>query len=209
MDVAIKDGRARTPCENLDGPVAVLGRPLPFGQQREERAMRQHHEGRVLRQSSEVGREPLQLRVAKRTSRKRHIVDRYKVHALVVECVCRVAERFAVGLPPVQSCVMLAGQEANVFDLQRRRDLAEPLHAFAPFRRIVGGVGEVAGEYDEIRHLVDGIDRRDRMLERDVGLRVGRSLKAPVRVRQLKKEEVFVGGGRSDLRAGGACCAPR
>ena len=72
------------------------------------------------------------------------------MHALVVEGVVGGAEELLEGFALVERGVVLARHEAHVLDAERRDDLLEALHARAPLLPIVGGVGEVAGEDDEV-----------------------------------------------------------
>ena len=122
------------------------------------------------------------------------------MHALVVERVVERAEELLVGLALVERGVVLARHKAHVLDTQRRDDLAEALHALAPQLGIVGGVGEVAGEDDEVGRAREAVHRSDGLFQRVLGIGIGRALVAPVGVGEL--HEVKVAGLRRGLGAG-------
>ena len=78
-------------------------------------------------------------------------------------------------------------------------DLLEALHARAALLAVVGGVGEVAGEDDEVGLLGEAVHGRHGLLQRVLGVGVCRALVAPVGVGEL--HEVEVGGLRRGLPA--------
>jgi hypothetical protein len=84
-----------------------------------------------------------------------------------------------------------------------RNDLLELGHAPAPLLCVVGGVGEVAGEDDEVRLPLERVDRGDRAPQGRRRLRVHRGpAKAPMRVRQLDEEEILLLGEGRAAQAG-------
>ncbi len=130
------------------------------------------------------------------------------MHALVVERVVGVAEELLVGLALIERRVVLAGHEADVGHLELLDDVAELGEALAALLAVVGGVGQVAGEDDEIGLLAERVDPRDRLLERVRGVRVGlRAGEAPMGVGQLDEVEILLrarsGGARAIAEAGG------
>ena len=118
------------------------------------------------------------------------VVEGDEVHALVVEGVVRGAEELLVGLALVERGVVLARHEAHVLDGERRDDLLEALHALAPLLAVVGGVGEVAGEDDEVGLAGEAVHGRHGLLQRVLGVGIGGALVAPVGVGELHEVEV-------------------
>ena len=142
-----------------------------------------------------------------------HVVEHDEVHALVVERVVRLAEELLVGLALVERRVVLAGHEAHVLHLEFADDVAEFRQALPALLGVVGGVREVAGEHDEVGLLLEAVDGGNGLFERPLGVGVGRSFEAPVRVGQLHEIEI-VGGlraareriqARGEYRAAYAC----
>src|SRR5215510_16183142 len=88
------------------------------------------------------------------------VIQRDEMNALVVEGVMKVAEEFLVGLAAIQRRVVLAGHKAHGLDPELTDNLLELGHPCAPHFGIVGGVGQVAGEDDEVRLLIEAVDRR-------------------------------------------------
>ncbi len=141
----------------------------------------------------QVGAQPLQLLLADRRHRIGHVVDHDEMHALVVERVVRLAEELLERLAVVERRVVLPGHEPHVLHLECAHDLAELGHAPASLLRVVGRMGQVAGEHHEIGLTRQPVDRRDRFLERSLRVRVDRSvLEAPVTVRELHEVEFVV-----------------
>jgi hypothetical protein len=112
------------------------------------------------------------------------------MHALVVEGVVRGAEELLVGLALVERRVVLARHEPHVLHGERRDDLLEALQAGAALLAVVRGVGEVAGEDDEIRFGGEPVHGRHRFLERVLGVGVCGALVAPMGVGELHEVEV-------------------
>ena len=123
---------------------------------------------------------------------------------LVVERPVRLAERLSKGVAAIAACVVLAGQKANVFHFQRGRYFAKARHTVMSLGRVVCLVRQITREDDEVRHEIDGVDRRHRVLEGHVGVRVRRPFEAPMGIRELEEEEVFPRGCERTRRAGGS-----
>ena len=124
--------------------------------------MRQHDDAIVGFALLEIGRQPGELCVAQPGARIGNIVEHDEMHALVVERVMRRAEEFPVGLAGVERGIVLARHEAHVFYAQRQNDLAEALHAGAALLRVIGRVGKIAGEDDEVRRVGEAVHGRHR-----------------------------------------------
>jgi hypothetical protein len=90
-------------------------------------------------------------------TRLRHVVEGYKVHALVVERVVQVVERLAVGVPVVRRRVVLAGQESNVLHFEAGGDLPYAPQPRLALGGVVGRVRQVPGEDDEVRLDIDRV----------------------------------------------------
>jgi hypothetical protein len=90
------------------------------------------------------------------------------VHAFVIERVVRGAEEFFIGCALVERGIMLAGHQAQRLYLQLGDDRLELAHALLPHRYVVGGVGEIAGEDDEVRLHAHAVDGGDGLLQRHV-----------------------------------------
>ncbi len=159
--------------------------------------------GKILRQ-------PLQLFIAQIGSWIGDVVKRDEVHALVVEGVVGWAEELLEGGAVVERRIVLAWHEMDVLYLQILDDVAKLAHALASLRRIVGGMGQVTGENDELRLIVKRVDLGHRLAQRALSIRIdGRPLKAPVRIRELDEIELvgiriaIVLGSRESGQAGG------
>ena len=129
------------------------------------------------------------------------VVHDDEMHALVIEGVVRLAEEFLEGLAMVERGVVLAWHELDVLDLEVLHDVAELGHPFAPLLTVLGGVGEVAGEDDEVGRVLQVVDRGDRLLQRAgvVGV-LRRPFEAPVAVGELDEVELVVSCGRDRVR---------
>src|SRR5215510_11383374 len=118
------------------------------------------------------------------------------MHALVIEGVMKIAEKFPIGFAPVERSVMLSGHKAHGLDLELTGDLPELRHPLSSNFRIVRGVSQVAGEDDEVGLFFEAIDRRDGLLQRAPSFRVDfRPVKAPVGIGKL--DEIKFLRGRS------------
>ncbi len=126
------------------------------------------------------------------------------MHALEIEGVVRLAEELLVGRAAVERGIVLAGHEVHILHPQILDDVLELGHALAPLRRIVGGMGQIAGEDDEVGLVGERIDLGHRLAQG--ALRIGihrRPLEAPVRIGQLHEVEVLAdAAGVSILVAG-------
>jgi hypothetical protein len=110
------------------------------------------------------------------------------VDALVVERVAGRAEELLERLPVVERRIVLARHEPHVLDLEGAHDVLEFGHPLAPLLRVVGRMGQVAGEHDEVGRTGHAVDRRDRLLERSLRVRVDRrALEAPVQSESCTK----------------------
>src|SRR5262249_36128301 len=109
------------------------------------------------------------------------------------------------GLAMIEGSVVLARHELHVADLELADDRAHFVHALAAHLAVFGRVGEVAGEHDEVRRLLQGIHRRDGFPERACRVGVlGWPLEAPVRVGELHEVEIAGIGCRGAAGHGGA-----
>ena len=95
-----------------------------------------------------------------------------------------------ISLAPIQRGVVLAGHVM----LHRRPEIdddgLEFSHPLAALALVVGGVGEVAGEDDEVGCRGQRVDRGHGLPERVGRLGIGWAFEAPVRVRELDEEEI-------------------
>ena len=90
----------------------------------------------------------------------------------------------------IEGGVVFAGQVVHRLDPQPGHDGFEFLHAPSTLDRIIGRVGEVAGEHHEVGRTCETVDGGDRLAQGDLGLGIGRSLVAPVGVGQLHEMEI-------------------
>ena len=195
MDMSVKDRQILIGPHNLDGLVAIPGRPIPFRRKVEQGAMRQHDDRRILFMSGEIGTKPLELCITDLRPRIRNVVHRDKMHAPVIKRVVGRPEEFPERGAIVERRVMLAGKKPHVPDLEVADDRPKLAQSPAPLCGIVRGVGEISGKDDELRLLFKGIDRRDRLPERVAGVRIRGSLVAPMGVGQLHKIQRVCRGG--------------
>ncbi len=196
VDVAVEHGGVLVRHQELDRLDAVARRPVPVGLEVEQRPVRQHDDRLRLVELLEVGGQPGELRLAEAAGRIRDVVERDEVHALVVEGVVRLAEELLVGLALVERGVMLAGDEAHGLDLELLDDVAELGEALAALLRVVGRVGQIAGEDDEVGLLRQRVDPGDRLLQRAAGVGVGLvALEPPMAVGQLDEMEILLDPG--------------
>ena len=107
---------------------------------------------------------------------------------------------------------MLTGHEADVLYLELADDLLELGKPLPAHFRVVGGMGQVAGEDDEVGLLGQAVDGSHGLFERPLGVGIGWALEAPMGVGQLDEVEVIVSsalgrghgaGGARDAKAGG------
>lgn len=103
---------------------------------------------------------------------------------------------------------MLAGKEAQVFHLQARNQIPIFPQPAPPLVGVVGVVGEIARQYEEVRLGGEAIDCFNGLRQGGAGLGIGRSVITPVGVRELDEEEILwrrVGAclGHSEQAAGG------
>src|SRR6266545_424073 len=118
--------------------------------------------------------------------RVRDIIQHYEMHALVIEGVMKIAEKFLISFAPIERSVMLSGHKAHSLDLELTGDLPELSHPLSSRFRIVRGMSQVAGENDEVRLFLEAIDRRDGFLQRASRVWVDfRPVKAPVGIGEL------------------------
>ena len=98
---------------------------------------------------------------------------------------------------------MLAGHVPLHGHFEICHDGLELAHALVPLGLVVGGVGQIAGEDDEVGLLRERVHRPHRLTERVGRLRVGRTLESPVGVGELDEEEIVLPSSRlaEDLRA--------
>ena len=112
---------------------------------------------------------------------------------------------FLESLAVIEGGVVLAGHELDVLHLELADDGFDFIHPLAADFAVLGRMGEIAREDDEIRRLLQSIDRNDRFPERAgrVGV-LGRSFETPMRVRELDEVEVACVGGCAPREAGTA-----
>jgi hypothetical protein len=190
VDVAVEHHDVLVGHQELDRLGAVGRRPVPLRLQVEQGPVGQHDDAIVGLALLEIGGKPGELLVAELGRRVGDVVESDEVHALVVEGVVRGAEELLVGLAAVERGVVLARHEAHVLHRERRDDLAEALHALAADLGIVGGMGEIAGEDDEVRLLGQAVHGGHRLLQRVLGIGICSPAVTPVRVGELHEMEV-------------------
>ena len=192
VNVAVEDGDIGMRGQQVDGRLPVPRRPVPLRVEREQGSMRQHDDGRLLRLAGEVLAEPVELRLAQHRRRQRRVVEDDEVNALVIEGVVQgTTEHFQIRLTAIQGCVVLAGEEPDLRHSQPGRDLAHFAQPRTTQLGIVGCLGQVASEDDEIRLGSQRVDRRDRPQQRlpRLGIDLGICI-PPVHVGKLHEGEV-------------------
>ena len=123
----------------------------------------------------------------------RDIVENDEMNTIVIECVVEIAEELLVSVAAVQRGVMLSCHETHGLHFELTDDVTELRHALPAYPSIVGGLGEIAGEDDEIRLFIERIDGRNRLLQCSLGIRIdGRSVEPPMRVGELNKIEGII-----------------
>src|SRR5260370_33353781 len=113
------------------------------------------------------------------------------MHSLVVEAVIAHTEERLVHGAVFERGIVFAGDEPHVLDLEIGDDGLELRHAALALLVVGGGMGEVAGEHNEVRLLREPVHRGDRALQGGLRLGVGRPLESPVGVGHLDEEEVL------------------
>ena len=157
----------------------------------------------------EVRRKPLQLLLADQRARIRYIVQRDEMHALVVERVMRLTEELLVRFTVIEGSVVLARHEADVLYLEFADDILELGKALPAHLRVVGGMSQVAGEHDKVGLLGQAVYGSNGLLQRPLGVGVGRAFEAPVCIRQLNEIEVIVSRALAAAIVPAARAAPR
>jgi len=176
MDVPVEDGHVLPVLQQIDGLAAVLRGPVPLRGQVEERPVGEHHDGCLGGQRLEIRQEPVELRVADGRLRIGDVVEHGEVKPLVVKRVMCRPEVLLERLALVERGVVLAWHVALHGRLQSRDDSLELAHALVALGLVVGGVGQVAGEDDEIGLLRERVDRIHRLPEGVGRFRVRRAL---------------------------------
>src|SRR6266446_3174193 len=192
MDVPIEHRDMRVWQQQIDRLRTVARSPIPLRIQIEQGTVREDDDVRILRLLFEVRRKPLQLLLADQRARVRYVVQGDKMHALVVERVMRLAEKLLIRFTAIEGSVVLARHEADVLYLELADDLLELGKALPAYFRVVGGMGQVAREYNKVGFLGQGVYGSNGLFQRSLGVGVGRAFEAPVRVRQLNEIEVVV-----------------
>src|SRR5476649_718505 len=205
MDVAVEHHDVLVRHQQVDRLGAVGRGPVPVRHQVEQRAVGQHDDAVVGLALLEVGGQPRELLVAQLGARVGDVVERDEVHALVVERVVRRAKELLEGGALVERGVVLAGQEAHVLDVEGGDDFLEALHARAALGAVLGRVGQVTGEDDEVGLLRQAVHRDDGLFEGVLGVGIGRALVAPMGVRDLDEMEVAGRLGRRLVGREQAC----
>src|SRR5215470_8923307 len=186
MNVTVEDRDVLVRHQGIDDGRRVAGRPVPLWVEIEEWPMGERHDGRVAFQLPEVRLQPLELRLADDSFRVRDIIQHYEMHALVIEGVMKIAEKFLISFAPIERRVMLSGHKAQGLDLELTGDLPELSHPLSSRFRIVRGMSQVAGEHDAVGLFIEAIDRRDGFLQRAPRVWVDfRTVKAPVGIGEL------------------------
>src|SRR5262249_13394695 len=111
--------------------------------------------------------------------------ERDEVDPLVIEGVVRLPERLDERLATVERRIVLAGEEAQRLDLERGDDLLELREPLTPLLRVVGRARQIAREDEEVGLRLHRVERRHRLLQRELGIGVRRSLETPVRIGEL------------------------
>ena len=205
MDVAVEHGHVVAPLQDLDRLRAVGGRPVPLWIEVEQRPVGEDDDTGVLRLALEIRGQPRELVLADRRPGIRDVVERDEMHPFVIEGVMGRAEEFLEGLAVVERSVVLAGHELDILHLELADDGTNLVHAFTPDLAVLGGMGEVAGEDDEIRRFLQTVHRGHRLLQRSRRVRVlGRTLEAPMRIGELDEVEVLCRGSLGSGRRCGA-----
>src|SRR5262245_62766220 len=194
MNVTVEDRDFLIRRQGIDDGRRVAGRPIPLRVEIEEWPVGERHNGRVALQLPEVRLQPFELRFADDSFRVRDIIQRYEMHALVIEGVMKIAEKFLIGFATVERSVMLSGHKAHGLDLELTGDLPELRHPLSSNFRIVRGVSQVAGEDDEVGLFFEDIDSNDGFLQCASRFRVDfRTVKAPVGIGKVDEIKFLSG----------------
>ena len=104
--------------------------------------------------------------------------------SFVIERIIQFSEEFLVGVAAIQRGIMLASHVVDRRYVELTGNVLELRHPAAALFDIIGSVGQIAGEHDEVRFLIQAIDCRHRFLERPFGVRVYlRAVEANVGIR--------------------------
>ena len=207
MDVAVENGHVGIRHQRVDHRLPVARSPVPIRSEVEERAMGENDDRLLLAELGEIGFQPGQLLVTDDRAGIGNVVDDDEMNALVIEGIVELAEEFLERLALIEGGIVLSGQVVNRLHLEPAGDVLEASHTLAAHLVVVRGVRQVAGEDDEVRLLVEAVDRCHGLLERTLGVRIdGRPCESPVGVGELNEVEVpglfsaCLLGGRAELR---------
>jgi len=78
VDMAIENRQVLIGHQDLDGLVAVAGRPIPFRRKIKQGPVRQHDDRRILFLPGQIGAKPFKLCIADLRTRIRHVVHATK-----------------------------------------------------------------------------------------------------------------------------------
>src|SRR5262249_55178984 len=101
--------------------------------------------------------------------------------------------KLLIRLASIERGIVLAGHETHGLDLEPIDDLLELRQSLPSKVGVIGGVGEISGEDDEVGLALKCIHPFDRVFERHIGFGIGRTLEAPMGVRELQEVEVIRG----------------
>src|SRR5258708_39811146 len=102
-----------------------------------------------------------------------------------------IAEDLAIGVAAIGAGIVLSRQEAQLFDVELRDDVAEGLHPVAASGSVVGLLRKIAREADEVRFAGCRVDACDDVGEYGGSIRVRVAPGAPVGIRKLKEKEIL------------------
>src|SRR5450631_56973 len=156
----------------------VCGRPIPARIQVEQGAMREDDDRLRLVVPGQIGVHPLQLVFADQSIGIRDVVERNKMHALMIEAVVARSEHVSVHLAVVETGVVLARNEAHVLDLEAGDNGLEFRHSLVTYLVVGRSMGEVARPDDDIGLAFECVYRGNGAFEGVLGLGVGRSFES-------------------------------
>ena len=189
MNVAIQHAHRLVRGQDIHHFVAVFGEPFPFRLQAEEWPMREDDDRSGGRIAAEVLLEPDDLIGTDDWFATRNVVDGHEVNSAVIERVIRFPEVLTKQNAAVERRVVLTGDMQTLLHAQPIGDGPKCLEPLGVLAGIVAVVRQIAGEEDQIRLGIQGVDHVDGALERLCPQRIGRSLKADVRITELHDGE--------------------
>jgi len=199
VNVPVEHGDLGVRIQNVDRRLTVARRPVPLGRKIKKGTMGKYDHRRVGVLLGQILFEPCELIIAERGARIGDIVEHDEMNALVIERVIRVTKELTIGGTTIQRGIMLTRHEVHGLDIEVADDFPEFAQAPTPFRGIIGGMGQVAREHDEVRWCLQRVDGVDSLRQGRGALGVGRAGVTPMAVGELHKIEVSVrhGGPRT------------